>query len=125
MSKYYVNKFLYQVDRDPELLAAYKEQPAALISRWESEYGQWLGAGGGRVEKTSWLGFTPEERQALEKHDYVTLFEMGAHIFLTLTIFIAIYDEDYAALNGPLSFQREYAANLAHWIGRDYPSYEV
>jgi hypothetical protein len=124
MSKYYVNKFLYQVDRDPELLAAYKVDSPALIEAWENDYGRWLGAGGSR-ERTSWLSFTPEERRALEEHDYVTLFEMGAHIFLTLTIFIAIYDEDYARASGPLSFQREYAANLAHWIGRPYPSVEV
>ena len=125
MSKYYVNKFLYQVDRDPVLLAAYKAEPKALIERWEREYGQWLGSGGAQVERTSWVSFTPEERDALERHDYVVLFEMGAHIFLTLTIYIAIYDEDFAAAGGPLSFQREYAKNLAHWIGRDYPSYEV
>lgn len=125
MSRYYVNKFLYQVDRDAELLAAYKSDPAALIARWEGEYGQWLGAGGARVERTSWTSFTAEERAALEAHDYVALFEMGAHIFLTLTIYIAIYDEDYAREKGPLSFQHEYAANLAHWIGKPYPSYEV
>ena len=125
MSRYYVNKFLYQVDRDPVLLAAYKEDPAALIDKWEIEHGRWLGAGGGRVERTSWLNFTDTERTALESHDYVALFEMGAHIFLTLTIFIAIYDEDYAREKGPLSFQHEYAANLAHWIGKPYPSYEV
>lgn len=125
MSKYYVNKFLYQVDRDPELLAQYKDDPVALVERWEHEYGPWLGAGGGHVERTSWLSFTDEERAALEKHDYVALFEAGAHIFLTLTIYIALYDEEYAAKNGPLSFQREYAANLSHWIGKDYPSYEV
>lgn len=125
MSRYYVNKFLYQVDRDPLLLAGYKENPAALIDRWEIEHGRWLGAGGGPVERTSWLNFTDTERTALEAHDYVALFEMGAHIFLTLTIFIAIYDEDYAREKGPLSFQREYAANLAHWIGTPYPSYEV
>ncbi|HWI31834.1 MAG TPA: hypothetical protein VNT50_10105, partial [Microbacterium sp.] len=65
------------------------------------------------------------ERTALEEHDYVALFEMGAHIFLTLTIYIAMYDEDYAREGGPLSFQRAYAANLAHWIGKPYPSVEV
>ncbi|MEJ1229617.1 MAG: hypothetical protein WDM88_01695 [Galbitalea sp.] len=40
MSKYYVNKFLYQVDRDPELLAAYKADPLGLIERWETDYGR-------------------------------------------------------------------------------------
>jgi hypothetical protein len=125
VSRYYTNKFLYQVDRDPELLAAYKDDPAALLERWERDLGQWLGTNGGHVEKTSWLSFTREERRALIEHDYVALFELGAHIFLTLTIYIALYDEEFAAASGPLSFQRAYAENLAHWMGRTYPSYEV
>ena len=124
MSKYYVNKFLYQVDRDPELLARYKSEPKALIEFWEKEYGQWLGAGN-RVEKTSWLSFTDKERKALEEHDYVTLFEIGAHFFLCLTIYIAIYNDDYMEKHGPLSFQREYAQKLAHWEGKQYPSVQL
>ena len=118
MSIYYVNKFLYQVDADPDLLARYGTDPAALLDWWEVERGPWLN----RVERTTWLGFTDVERRALVEHDYVTLFELGAHFFLSLTIFIAIYDAEYAARLGPLSFQREYARNLAHWMGRQYPS---
>jgi hypothetical protein len=121
MSKYYVNKFLYQVDSDPLLLAAYKAEPEALLERWEREYGSRLGTKH-TIETTSWLEFTPAERQALVEHDYVTLFEQGAHFFLCLTIFIAIYDDDYAARSGPLAFQREYAQKLSHWLGRDYPT---
>lgn len=121
MSKYYVNKFLFQVDRDPELLAAYKTDASGLIERWERDYGTWLGTGD-RVERTTWLSFTPAERTALVEHDYVALFEMGAHFFLTLTIFIAIYDEDFAAVGGPLAFQLEYAQKLSHWLGKDYPT---
>ena len=30
-------------------------------------------------------------------------------------------DEEYAAASGPLSFQREYATRLSHWLGQDYP----
>ena len=120
MSRYYVDKFLYQVDRDPALLAAYKADPAALLPRWEDQYGHALGIGH-TVERTTWLSFTDEERRALVEHDYVALFEMGAHFFLTLTIMIAIYDEDYAAASGPLSFQREYAQKLSHWLGQTYP----
>lgn len=121
MSTYYLNKFLYQVDRDPELLEAYTADPAALVDRWEEDYGTWLGAGD-RVERTTWLSFTPEERTALIEHDYPTLFEMGAHFFLTLTIFIAIYSDDYAREKGPLAFQLEYAQKLSHWLGKDYPT---
>ncbi len=124
LSKYYVNKFLFQVDRDAELLARYKSEPKALIEFWESEYGQWLGASN-TVEKTSWLSFTEQERKALEEHDYVVLFEIGAHFFLCLTIFIAIYNDDYMEKYGPLSFQREYAQKLSQWEGRDYPSIQL
>ena len=120
MSRYYVNKFLYQVDGDPELLAAYKADPAGLVTRWEDEYGRYLGVNN-HVERTTWLSFSDAERQALVDHDYVALFEMGAHFFLTLTIMIALYDEDYTAASGPLSFQREYATKLSHWLGQSYP----
>jgi len=61
---------------------------------------------------STWLKFTDAEREALATHDYVTLFEMGAHNFLTLTLFIALFERDYAE---PLSFQREYAARLSHF----------
>lgn len=121
MSKYYVNKFLYQIDRDPELLARYKADPQAMVDEWDADYGRRLG-NGGTVERTSWLSLEADERQALIDHDYVKLFEIGAHFFLTLTIFIAIYDDDYAEEHGPLSFQREYASKLSHWLGKDYPT---
>lgn len=125
MSKHAVNKFLFQVDRDPDLLAAFKADPEALVARWEQEYMPYLGAQGQRVERVSWLRLEPAERTALVAHDYVALFEMGAHYFLTLTIFIGIYEEDYMARSGPLAFQKEYAKKLEHWLGKDYPSVEV
>ena len=121
MSVYYVNKFLFQVDGNPDLLAHYKADPAALVDRWEADYGRRLGTNNS-IETTSWLEFTEQERRALIEHDYVTLFDIGAHFFLCLTIFIAIYDEDYVKNSGPLSFQREYAAKLSHWLGKDYPT---
>jgi len=40
------------------------------------------------------------------------LFEMGAHNFLTLTLFIAMFERDYAE---PLGFQLEYARRLSHF----------
>ena len=121
MSKYYVNKFLYEVDRDPELLASYKANPAELVERWEADFGRQLGTGH-PVERTTWLHFSDDERTALIEHDYARLFEMGAHFFLTLTIFIAIYNDDFEAKAGPLAFQREYAQKLSHWLGKDYPT---
>ena len=60
----------------------------------------------------SWQHFSDEERQALATHDYVKLFELGAHPFLTLTLCIALFERDY---DEPLAFQREYAVRLQHW----------
>jgi predicted ATPase len=118
MSTYYVDKFLYTTDRDPDLLEQYKSEPAAYLQRWEREIGPRLSA----AETTSWLSFTDQERTALIEHDYVTLFELGAHFFLSLTIYIGLYNDDYVEKYGPLSFQREYGAKLQHWLGKTYPS---
>lgn len=116
MSKYYVNKFLYTVDSNPEYLQRYKEDPRTFVATWEQSIGPKLN----EVERTTVTSLTPAEREALINHDYVALFEMGAHFFLSLTIFIALYDEDYMHRSGPLSFQREFAAKLQHWNGKDY-----
>ena len=125
MSKYYVNKFLFTVDRDPKLLANYKSDPAGLVAMWEKEIGPKLGQGGNAEELTTVHSFTAAERKALVDHDYVALFEMGAHFFLNLTIMIALYDEEYMKRSGPLSFQIEMAQKLAHWKGKEYPSIQL
>ena len=121
MSKYYVNKFLYQIDRDPEFLARYKENPAAMVASWEQSIGPRLSDS----EMSTVHSLTDHEREILINHDYVALFEMGAHFFLCLTIYIAIYDEDYMAEKGPLAFQHEYASKLEHWLGKEYPSIQT
>jgi hypothetical protein len=118
MSKYYVNKFLCTVDRDPELLRRYKEDSRSFVATWEQSIGPKLN----EAEISTVHSLTDAEREALINYDYVKLFEMGAHNFLNLTIFIALFDEDYAKKSGPLSFQREFAAKLDHWTGKDYPS---
>ncbi|WP_083100994.1 hypothetical protein [Pseudophaeobacter leonis] len=118
MSKYYVNKFLFTVDRDPEYLKRYTEDPHTFVAIWEQSIGPRLSD----AEMSTVNGFTPQERNALINHDYVALFEMGAHFFLNLTLFIGIYDEPYMEKSGPLAFQKEFAAKLQHWVGKDYPS---
>lgn len=118
MSKYYVNKFLFTVDRDPNWVARYKEDPVATIDLWEKEIGGWLNSS----EKTTWLSFTDEERRALETYDYVWLFGYGAHFFLYLTLFIGLFEDEYTRVSGPLSYQKEWAKNLSHWTGKNYPS---
>ena len=37
MSKYLLNKFLYTVDRDPELVERYREDPRGTVEWWEAE----------------------------------------------------------------------------------------
>jgi hypothetical protein len=64
------------------------------------------------------LKFDDAEREALATHDYVKLFELGAHPFLTLTLFIALFERDYTE---PLGFQLEYARRLKHWQNMPYP----
>ncbi|MBX6383727.1 MAG: hypothetical protein IRZ07_12260 [Microbispora sp.] len=115
MSKYLMNKFLFTVDRDPELVERYREDPRGTVEWWEAEYAnKLLSCHGG--EASTWLRFEDVEREALAAHDYPKLFELGAHPFLTLTLFIGMFERDYE----PLGFQTEYARRLAH-VSLPYP----
>ncbi|HEX3788537.1 MAG TPA: hypothetical protein VHW44_11805 [Pseudonocardiaceae bacterium] len=110
MSKYLLDKFLFTVDRDPELVERYRADPSGMVAWWEAEQAnRILGCVDG--ESSSWLAFDDTERAALAGHDYPKLFELGAHPFLTLTLFIALFERDYAE---PLGFQTEYARRLSH-----------
>jgi hypothetical protein len=124
MSRLYVNKFLYQADRDPELLAAYRRDPRGTVEQWEQETGPWMDKQV-RVERISWHSFTDQEREALVNHDYEALFALGVHYFVTLQVFMGMFDAEYEARSGPLSFQREYAATMKAWLGKPYPSVEL
>jgi hypothetical protein len=110
VSKYLLNKFLYTVDRDPALVERYREEPAATVAAWEAEHAPRL-LNCVTAEATTWLAFDDAERTALATHDYPALFALGAHPFLTLTLFIAMFERDHPE---PLAFQREYAVRLAH-----------
>ena len=110
MSKYLLDKFLFTVDRDPDLVERYREDPVGTVTWWESEQAnQILNCHSG--EASTWLAFTGPERHALSTHDQVALFEMGAHPFLTLTLWIAMFERDHGE---PLAMQLDYAAKLAH-----------
>ncbi|MQA13109.1 MAG: hypothetical protein GEV09_02780 [Pseudonocardiaceae bacterium] len=110
MSKYLVDKFLFTVDRDPELVERYREDPAGTVAWWEAERANRL-LGCHTGESSTWQAFEPGEREALATHDYPALFGLGAHPFLTLTLFIAMFERDY---DEPLGFQQEYARRLSH-----------
>ncbi|MFT3873614.1 MAG: hypothetical protein QM714_13390 [Nocardioides sp.] len=110
MSKYLLNKFLFTIDRDPGLVERYRDEPRATVEWWEAEEAN-------RIlnciseERSTWLKLDDIEREALAMHDYVQLFALGAHPFLTLTLFIAMFERDHE----PLGFQREYAQRLSHF----------
>jgi hypothetical protein len=116
VSKYLVDKFLFTVDRDRELTERYREDPAGLVAWWEAEQANRI-LNCVEVEKSTWLSFTDAERAALVDQDHVALFEMGAHPFLTLTLWIAMFERDY---DEPLGMQLDYAAKLSH-LGLPYP----
>jgi hypothetical protein len=109
VSKYLLNKFLFTVDRDPELVERYREDPAGTVRWWEEEYANRILNCHG-AESSTWLKFDDTERAALASHDYPKLFDLGAHPFLTLTLFIAMFERDY---DEPLGFQLEYARRLS------------
>jgi hypothetical protein len=111
MSKYLVNKFLYTVDRDPTLVERYRDDGPGTVAWWEAERANEL-LNCAVAEKSTFQRFTDAERAALSTHDYPALFEMGAHPFLTLTLFIAMFERDHEQ---PLGFQLEYAERLAHF----------
>ena len=110
MSKYLVNKFLFTVDRDPELVERYREEPRGTVTWWEGERANHL-LSCTTPEASTWLAFEDDEREALATHDHVALFELGAHPFLTLTLFIARFERDY---DEPLGYQLRYGEALKH-----------
>ena len=110
MSKYLLNKFLYTIDRDPELVERYRDDPRGTVTWWETERANLHPQlPHRRVEHVARL--RRAEREALATHDYPTLFGLGAHPFLTLTLFIAMFERDHEE---PLGFQLQYATALQH-----------
>lgn len=115
MSKYLIDKFLFTVDRDPRLVERYREDPRGTVEWWEAEEAN-------RIlncisdERSTWLAFEDDEREALAAHDHVRLFELGAHPFLTLTLFIAMFERDH----GPMEYQLAYGEAMKH-LSMPYP----
>ncbi len=109
MSKYLLDKFLFTVDRDPDLVERYREDPAGTVAWWEAERANVI-LNCLEAERSTWLAFSDEERRALTEHDHVALFQLGAHPFLTLTLFIAMFERDH----GPLEYQLAYGAAMKH-----------
>ena len=115
MSRYLLDKFLYTVDRDPELVERYRKDARGTVAWWEGERAGLI-LNCHSLERSTWVSLTDEERNALAAHDYVKLFELGAHPFLTLTLFIAMFERDH----GPLEYQKAYGKAMQH-ISMPYP----
>ena len=115
MSKYLLDKFLFTIDRDPMLVERYRDDPSGTVTWWEAEEANRILNCTGD-ERSTWLAFTDEERDVLVRHDHVRLFELGAHPFLTLTLFIAMFERDH----GPLEYQIAYGKAMEH-ITLPYP----
>jgi hypothetical protein len=109
MSKYLLDKFLFTVDRDPELVERYRDDPQGTVAWWEAEEANRI-LNCHQGEASTWLAFTDEERTALRNRDHVALFDLGAHPFLTLTLWIAMFERDFSE---PLGMQLDYAAKLS------------
>jgi hypothetical protein len=105
MSKYLLNKFLFTVDRDPELVERYREDPAGTVAWWEAEMANSI-LNCHSDERSTWLALTDEERDVLVQQDHVRLFALGAHPFLTLTLFIAMFERDHRPLEYQMAFGR-------------------
>ncbi len=115
VSKYLLNKFLFTIDRDPALVERYRDDPTGTVTWWEAEEANRI-LNCTSDEKSTWLAFTDEERDVLVRQDHVRLFELGAHPFLTLTLFIAMFERDH----GPLEYQIAYGQAMAH-LSLPYP----
>jgi hypothetical protein len=115
MSKYLLDKFLYTVDRDPDLVERYRDDPAGTVAWWETELANAI-LNCHTGERSTWLALSEEERDVLTRQDHVRLFELGAHPFLTLTLFIAMFERDH----GPLEYQKAYGRAMKH-IKMPYP----
>jgi hypothetical protein len=115
VSKYLLNKFLFTVDRDPELVERYRSEPGETVAWWEAEMANSL-LNCHTSERSTWLAFADDERDALVRQDHVALFGLGAHPFLTLTLFIAMFERDH----GPLEYQIAYGQALQH-LSLPYP----
>ena len=116
MSKYLLNKFLFTIDRDHELTERYRTDPVGVVDWWEADEANRI-LNCIDAEKSTWLAFTEDERTALRAYDHVALFQLGAHPFLTLTLWIAMFERDF---DKPLGMQFDYAAKLSH-LSLPYP----
>ena len=76
MSRYMVNKAMWEIDQSAETLAAFKTDARAFLEQWESQ------ANRPTSPYPQGGSLTGDERQALEARDYGALYAMGVNPFL-------------------------------------------
>ncbi|MGH8915369.1 MAG: hypothetical protein ACRDZM_12740 [Acidimicrobiia bacterium] len=76
MSRYMLNKLMWEVDRSDDALAAFKGDASAFLAGWEAKIEHPVPPypEGGTL--------SDDERAALESRDYGALYAMGANPFL-------------------------------------------
>ncbi|MBI2360645.1 MAG: hypothetical protein HYV04_17360 [Deltaproteobacteria bacterium] len=100
MSRYLVDKFIYRVDRNEEMLKAYMADPAGFVARWEKDEAGKLN----ESETTSGHNFTDEERKALAERDFEKLYAMGAHGFLLWTMMLPVLEPEFPNFRALVDF---------------------
>ena len=83
MSKYMINKLLWEVEASEESLSAFIEDSRSFIDRWERTEPLPPYPSGGTL--------ISEERIAFESWDYASLYRMGAHPFLLWQFALAVW----------------------------------
>ena len=111
MSKYLLNKFLFTVDRDAELVERYRDDPRGTVEWWEAEQAnRILNCPGG--ESSTWLRFDEAEREALADPRLPGAVRDGC---APVPHPDALHRHVRARPCEPLGFQLEYARRLAHF----------
>lgn len=76
MSRYMVNKAMWEIDKSTSNLASFQRDPGTFLHDWERAALQ------PEPPYPSGGTLTPEERQALETLDFGALYAMGANPYL-------------------------------------------
>lgn len=88
MSRYMLNKLMWEVERNDDDLAAFIDDPAGFVATWQRRYEA-------PVSPYPLGGvLTEEEREACVDADYVRLYAMGAHPYLLWHFVRAVYVPD-------------------------------
>jgi hypothetical protein len=104
MSRYMVNKLMWDVDRSDEALARFKEDPTVFLDDWESLAERPFPPypDGGHLTDT--------ERAAVESRDYGALYAMGVNPFLLWQFARSVSVPDELGIDGLITSFREAVA---------------